>query len=63
MDTRADTIRNERRRRDLSQYELAKKAGLHPATISLAERGTRISQETAEKIAAALELRVEELCP
>lgn len=53
-------IRAARQARALSQYELAKRAGLHPATISNAERGL-FTDVTVKKIAAALGVRPEEL--
>jgi transcriptional regulator with XRE-family HTH domain len=56
-------VRTARRRAGLSQFQLAVKAGLHPATISLLERGTRVSEQTATKVAEALGLQPEELRP
>ncbi len=50
-----------RRRAGLSQVELANRAGLHPATISLLERGTHVSPETAARVAAALGVMPKEL--
>lgn len=54
-------IRTARELADLSQYDLARKADLHPTTISAVERGLRVSTETMQKIATALGLRIEEL--
>lgn len=54
-------LRDARQRAGLSQFQLGARAGVHPATISQAERGTRISAETAEKLAHALGVPVEAL--
>lgn len=50
-----------RKREGLTQFQLAVKASLHPATVSLAERGARISKETAKKLSDALGVPVEQL--
>jgi transcriptional regulator with XRE-family HTH domain len=60
MEATAKAIRERRRALDLTQVELAIKIGRSPTTISLAERGL-VSDETLERIAAALGLRPEEL--
>ena len=52
-------ISDARKRAGLTQVELALKAGLHPATISLAERGI-CTAETAARIAHALGFGVSE---
>lgn len=57
----ANPIRDARERAELSQYDLARKTDLHPTTISLAERGCRVSSETLAKIAGALGLKPEDL--
>jgi transcriptional regulator with XRE-family HTH domain len=51
-----------RQARDLSQEELAFKAGLHRTYVSSTERGERnIALENIEKLAGALDIRVVEL--
>lgn len=45
----------------MSQAELARLAGLHPATISHVVRGGHCSTETLERIALALEVDLSEL--
>lgn len=56
-----DAVRAGRLRGQLSQVELAIRAGVHPSTVSLVERGVAASDETIEKLAAALGMRPEEL--
>lgn len=56
-------IREKREGLNLSQYDLAKRSDLHPTTISLAERGCRVSTETIQKIAAALGVAPAEIAP
>ena len=46
---------------DITQKELAKRAGVGPSTVSSAYRGERVSLDTAEKIAAALGKDMKEL--
>jgi len=50
----AEQIKSERRAKNLSQTELAKKAGVHLLTIFRAENG-KVKQKTIEKIVAALQ--------
>ena len=50
-----------RQRKGWSQYRLAVHAGLHPNTVSLAERSGHFSERTAERLAAALDIPVESL--
>lgn len=57
-----DTIKKIRKRYGLSQVELAELIGVTQATISLYETGKRnINMETAQKIAIALEVSLDEL--
>ncbi len=56
---RAERWRAARLAAGWSQYELAKRSGLHPATISAMERGVHVSAETAAKLDAALGLAAE----
>jgi transcriptional regulator with XRE-family HTH domain len=55
-------LRRARMRQFLTQAELAFRAGCDQATISRAEQGRGPSQAIAERIAAALDTTVEELC-
>jgi transcriptional regulator with XRE-family HTH domain len=53
----AERIILERAARDWSQVELAKRAGVSPSTVALAETGdTKTSPRTLYRIARALEL-------
>lgn len=53
-----------RQRKGWSQFRLAIHAGLHPNTVSLAERSGHFTERTAERLAAALNVPVESLrCP
>lgn len=45
----------------ISQAELARAAGLHPATVSHVIHGGHCSTETLERLAAALEVDLSEL--
>lgn len=45
----------------ITQKELAKRAGVGPSTVSAAYRGERVSLETAEKLAQALEQDMKKL--
>lgn len=57
-----EKISRERKRRDMTQEELAAKTGLQTATISNIERGeTDTSIYTVYKIAEALKLHIKEL--
>jgi transcriptional regulator with XRE-family HTH domain len=58
---RVNPIRDARERAELSQYDLARKANVHPSTVSVAERGCRVSDETLARIAAALGVPAEAL--
>jgi transcriptional regulator with XRE-family HTH domain len=54
-------MRQRRREMDISQEELADRAGLHRTYISDVERGDRnLSLENIEKITQALELKISE---
>ncbi len=46
----------------LTQVALAKRVGVHPATLSLAERGA-LSRQMARRCAEVLGVAVEELLP
>ncbi|WP_409015016.1 helix-turn-helix domain-containing protein [Archangium sp.] len=52
-----------RQRKGWSQYRLAVRAGLHPNTVSLAERSGHFTERTAARLAAALDVPVESLRP
>ena len=55
-------VRDERIRRELSQEELAVKAGVHRTYIGMIERAEKnITLENIEKIAKALNLSIMEL--
>ncbi|MGV0024185.1 helix-turn-helix domain-containing protein [Phormidesmis priestleyi] len=55
-------IRQRRRELDLSQEQLAERAGLHRTYISSVERGTQNpSLENIEKLAGALEISIADL--
>lgn len=56
-----DVIRKLREDRDWKQQVLAKKAGLHLATVARVESGRETKTETIVKIAAAFGLSVGEL--
>ncbi len=57
-----DKLRQIRKRKNISQEELAFKASLHRTYISDVERGYRnISLENIGKIAKALNLKIEDL--
>jgi transcriptional regulator with XRE-family HTH domain len=56
-------LRAARTRAGLTQLQLAVKAGLHLATVAIAERGARMSPETLRKLAGALGVPSEELQP
>jgi transcriptional regulator with XRE-family HTH domain len=45
----------------MSQVDLARRAGLHPATVSHVVHGGHCSTDTLEKIAAALDVDLAEL--
>lgn len=55
------TIEELRLRQDISQSTLADRAGLSAATISQAELGRPVQRSTAQKIAVALGVKLEEL--
>lgn len=50
----SEQIRTERRLKNLSQTELAKKAGVHLLTVFRAEKG-KVKTKSLEKIVAALQ--------
>lgn len=54
-------LRSQRLYRALSQVDLAARSGVNRLTIARAERGERISFANIHKLAAALELTVEQL--
>ncbi len=54
----ASTIKDERVRRGWSQQDLGTHAGVAYRTISTVERGGRVSSETLQKIARALDLEL-----
>jgi DNA-binding XRE family transcriptional regulator len=57
-----DKIARERKRRDMTQEDLAHKAGVQTATISNIERGeTDTSVYTVYKIAEAFRMHIKEL--
>jgi transcriptional regulator with XRE-family HTH domain len=57
----AAKVREARVARGWSQFDLAVKSELHPATISLVERGTSARESTIRKIANALGVPTEHL--
>ena len=59
--TAVRTLREGRKRKGWSQFWLAVQAGLHPNTVSIAERTGYLSQRSAERLAAALNVPVESL--
>lgn len=50
----SEQIRTERRLKNLSQTELAKKAGVHLLTVFRAEKG-KVKDKSLQKIVAALQ--------
>lgn len=57
-------IRNARYEKEMTQYELAEGAGLHPTYISSIERGERnVSMETIISIARVLKCSPKDLMP
>lgn len=55
-------IRAQRKRRDLTQEELAHRAGMHPVEVGRAERGVRdMRVSTVVKLARGLDLPAREL--
>ena len=57
-------VRNFRRAKGLTQEELAEKSGLHPTYIGIIERAEQSpTLDTVEKLAKALEIRVEDFFP
>lgn len=57
----ARALRAARKRKSLSQVHLAVRSGLSLPTVSLAERSGHLTQRTAERLAAALDVPVESL--
>ena len=56
-----EKVREERHRRDLSQEELAARAGVHRTYIGMIERAEKnITLENIEKITKALGLKISE---
>jgi len=59
-----DRVRELRKEKELSQEELADKAGLHRTYIGMIERGEKnITLTSIEKIAKALAVSIKELMP
>ena len=56
-----DRLRDVRRERGLSQRELGERIGVLQARISSIEGGTNISRHTAERLARALSVGVDDL--
>lgn len=56
-------VRELREARGITREQLAVKAGLSSSTLYLAERAGLITEATAVKLAAALDVRPEELRP
>ena len=55
-------IKAQRKRRDLTQEELAHRAGMHPVEVGRAERGVRdMRVSTVAKLAHGLEVSAMEL--
>ncbi len=55
-------VREERLKRNLSQEELAERAGVHRTYIGMIERAEKnITLENIEKLAKALEITISEL--
>jgi transcriptional regulator with XRE-family HTH domain len=55
-------VREERLKRDLSQEELAERAGVHRTYIGMIERAEKnITLSNIEKIALALEIEISQL--
>lgn len=55
-------IRSQRKRRDLTQEELAHRAGMHPVEVGRVERGVRdMRVSTVVKLARGLDLPAREL--
>ena len=55
-------VREERLRRNLSQEELAEKAGVHRTYIGMIERAEKnITLENIDKIAKALDMKISDL--
>jgi transcriptional regulator with XRE-family HTH domain len=59
-----ENVKRTREAQNLSQEELAHKAGLHRTQISLIERGGRAARlDTIERLAKALEIQPSKLMP
>ena len=56
-------LRRERTRCGLTQLELAVRAGCSLNSVSLAERGGRLSAQLAERFASALKVPIKALAP
>lgn len=54
-------VRDERVQQGLTKKELADKAGIDPQTISRAENGKSVKEETKSKIAIALGKKTNEI--
>jgi len=57
----AETLRTARKAKEWSQDTLHVRAGVSRETISIAERTGWLTQRTAERLAAALDIPVESL--
>ncbi|MBN2291988.1 MAG: helix-turn-helix transcriptional regulator [Pirellulales bacterium] len=59
-----DKLRKLRKKKEVSQEELADRAGLHRTYVSSVERGERnVSLETIDKLARALNLSLRDIMP
>lgn len=57
-----DRVREERRKRNLSQEQLAGKAGVHRTYIGMIERAEKnITLENIQKIASALDIKLSDI--
>ena len=56
-----EEIRALRRLKNMTQTELAKKAGLHLITVNRAEKTGKVNSKTLEKMAAALQENPEQV--
>jgi DNA-binding XRE family transcriptional regulator len=60
--TVGQTLKNARRRKHLTQAELAKKVDVHPNTIARLERGVqKPTLATAKSLAKALDLNITDI--
>jgi len=59
--TTQNVVRDARERAGLTQLQLANESGVSLGTISVAERGGRLSERSAQRLAAALHVTEIEL--